>query len=343
MIGLARTILPFLTGAALTAGLTPLVIRLARQYRVYDRPGERRVHLRATPRLGGVAMVLAVLFGGVAAMLAGGYFFQGRFARALMIGYGPIFVVSLWDDIRSLPWWLRLAAQAAGATAFVLLLGPMQRLNLPFLGTFSLGGWGYVLSVAWLLLTVNAMNFIDGIDGLAAGIGAISAAVLAIAVARTGNVPATALAATVAGVCVGFLPWNFPSARVFMGDSGATLIGFSLGAVALVGAGKNVAFVSMMVPLLALAVPIIDAVRVLLHRSWRRTGLFKADRAHIHHILLSLGLGPRRTVLLLWLGTAVLGGIGFLVSDAPRLAFALPGLLVLGFLILLLRRGRSGD
>jgi len=120
-----------------------------------------------------------------------------------------------------------------------------------------------------------------------------------------------------------------------MGDSGATLIGFSLGAVSLVGAGKNVALVSMIVPMLALAVPILDAIRVLLHRSWRRTGLFTADRAHVHHILLSSRLGARGTVLLLCLFSAMLGGIALLLSHAPRLVFVVPGLLVLVFVVLL--------
>jgi UDP-GlcNAc:undecaprenyl-phosphate GlcNAc-1-phosphate transferase len=333
-------ILPFAVGAGLTAVLTPLVIRVARQHRVFDQPDERKNHKAETPRLGGVAMALAVLLGGVAAMLVGEYWFQGRFLRALLVGYGPVFLVSLRDDIRPLGWWLRFPVQIAGATAFVLLLGPIQRMNLPLLGTFAVGIWGYPLSVGWLLLTINAMNFIDGIDGLAAGIGAIAGTVLMVAVLPTGNVPAAALAAVVAGACAGFLFYNFPPARVFMGDSGATLVGFTLGAVALVGAGKNVAFASLMVPMLALAVPIVDAVRVLLHRSWRGRGLFEADRGHVHHLLLSLGLGERRTLLLLYLVTALAGGVALFLARAPRISFVFIGLLTLACAALLLWRGR---
>ncbi|MFO7637690.1 MAG: MraY family glycosyltransferase [bacterium] len=336
-------LLPFLAAAGLTAGLVPLVLRLARQYRLFDWPDERKNHLAATPRLGGIAMALAILFGGIAAMLWGGYPFQGRFIRALLVGYGPVFAVSLFDDVRPLPWWVRFAVQLAGTTAFVLLLGPIQRLNLPLLGTLEVGFWGYPLSIGWLLLTINAMNFIDGVDGLAAGIGAISGAVLMVAVLPTGNVPAVALAAAVVGCCVGFLPWNFPPARVFMGDTGANLLGFALGAVALVGAGKNVALVSLLVPMLALAVPIVDAVRVLLRRSWRSGRFFEADREHVHHFLLSLGLGERRTLFLLYLVSALSGGLALFLADAPRWVFAFLGLGALGCFALLFRRGRGRD
>lgn len=331
-------LLPFLVAAGLTAGLVPVVMRIARQHRVYDLPDRRKNHAAATPRLGGIAMTLAVLFGGIAAMVWGGYNFQGRLFRALLLGCGPVLAISLYDDVRPLPWWLRLGVQVTGATVFVVLLGPVQRLNLPLVGTFVAGVWGYPISIAWLLLTINAMNFIDGIDGLAAGIGAIAGTVLMLSLIRIGNVPAAALAAAIVGACAGFLPWNFPPARVFMGDSGATLIGFALGAVALVGAGKNVALVSLLVPMLALAVPIFDAVRVILRRSWRGARIYEADREHIHHFLLSLGLGERRTLLLLYLVTILFGCVALFLANAPRWVFAFIGLLALGCFGLLFRR-----
>jgi len=338
-VNVLHLLLPFLVGAGLTAALTPLIIKLARQHRVYDEPDSRKNHAVATPRLGGIAMGLAVLFAGSAAMLVGGYFFQGRFIRALLVGCGPVLAISLYDDIRPRPWWLRFIIQLVGATLFVLLHGPIQRLNVPMLGTLEPGIWGYPLSIGWLLLTINAMNFIDGIDGLAAGIGAIAGTVLMISVLPTGNVPAAALAAGIVGVCIGFLPWNSPPARIFMGDTGATLIGFTLGAVALVGAGKNVALVSLLVPMLALAVPIVDAIRVVLRRSWRGVRIFEADREHIHHFLLSLGLGTRRTLLLLYLVTALSGGVALFLAAAPRFVFLFIGLLALGCFALMFRRG----
>jgi len=150
---------------------------------------------------------------------------------------------------------------------------------------------------------------------------------------------AAALAAGIVGVCIGFLPWNSPPARIFMGDTGATLIGFTLGAVALVGAGKNVALVSLLVPMLALAVPIVDAIRVVLRRSWRGVRIFEADREHIHHFLLSLGLGTRRTLLLLYLVTALSGGVALFLAAAPRFVFLFIGLLALGCFALMFRRG----
>lgn len=332
--------LPFLAAVVMVLATTPVLMRIARKRSLYDPADARKTHTVVVSRLGGVGMNLAILFGGVVAMFWGNYPFAGRFSRALMVGYGPIFVVSLWDDIKPLPWWVRFPVQFAGAVLFVVMVGPMTRMNLPFGGTFTLGWWGYPLTIGWLLLTMNAMNFIDGIDGLAAGIGAIAGSVLLISVLPSGNVPAVALCAAAVGVCVGFLPYNFPPARIFMGDSGAALLGFVLGAVALVGAGKNVAFVSMLVPILALGVPLADSVRVLLHRSYRGVSMFTPDREHIHHVLLSLGLDEKRTLLLLYLVTALLGGIALLIATGPRIAGVF--IAVLGaacFLLLLGRRG----
>jgi len=190
-----------------------------------------------------------------------------------------------------------------------------------------------------LMMTTNAMNLIDGTDGLAAGIAAIAGTVLLVSAWRNGLMGPAMLAAVTVGVCAGFIPYNFPPARIFMGDAGATLLGFTLGASALTGGGKNVGLMSLLIPILALAVPLFDVVSAVVRRSSHGNSVFEADRQHIHHVLLSLGLSPRRTLLLLYSITAALGAVGLTLVGGPRTAALLIAVLVgLGALFVLSRR-----
>jgi len=336
-------LVPLLVGASVVLGVTPVLIRLARHYGLYDFADERKVHPVGISRLGGVGMLLGIAIAGSAAMLWGKHSFSGHFVFGLGVGVAPIFVVSLWDDLRNLPWWIRFLVQLLGAVLFAYVMHPLERMHFPFIGTFQLGFWSYPIVVGWLLLTTNAMNFIDGLDGLAAGIAAIAGSVLLISAFRAGFIPPAALAAALVGVCIGFLPYNFPPARIFMGDSGSTLLGFVLGSISLVGAGKNVAFVSLLVPILALGVPLLDALGAITRRSYRGNSIFVADRKHVHHFLLSLGLGYRRTVVLLYIVSVLLGGIALFLATGPRISAAFIAVLVMVCFVLLFgkRRGKS--
>jgi UDP-GlcNAc:undecaprenyl-phosphate GlcNAc-1-phosphate transferase len=167
-------------------------------------------------------------------------------------------------------------------------------------------------------MTTNALNLIDGTDGLAAGIAAIAGTVLLVSAWKNGLMGPAMLAAVTVGVCVGFLPYNLPPARVFMGDAGATLLGFTLGASSYTGGGKNVGFMSLLIPILVLAVPLFDVVGAVVRRSSHGDSIFEADQRHIHHVLLAIGLGPRRTLILLYSVTAVLGATGLVFAGGPR-------------------------
>jgi len=311
---------PLVLSGLVVLGATPLVIRLARRYSIYDRRDDRKTHPEGISRLGGIGIIAALGLAGLAAMAYGDYHFTGRLASGIAVGLAPIFLVSLWDDLSGSSWWVKLFVQAGGALAFALIVPPIDRLNLPILGTFDPGFWSYPLVVGWLLLTTNALNFIDGMDGLAAGIAAIAGLVFLVSSFRAGLVVTVALSAALVGACLGFLPYNFPPARVFMGDAGATALGFLLGVIALVGAGKNVAFISLLVPFLALSIPIADALGAVVRRTWRGRSIFEADRRHVHHRLLSFGLGDRKTVLLMYLVSALFGGMALFLSTGPRVS-----------------------
>ncbi len=341
-MNIGYALIPLVFAALVVVAVTPLLIRLGRRYSLYDEADDRKVHPHGISRLGGIGITAALGLAGLAAMQWGDYPFTGRLASGLGIGLAPVFLVSLWDDLKSLPWWVRLGVQAVGAGLFAVIVPPMDRLNLPLVGTFELGFWSYPLVVAWLVLTTNAINFIDGLDGLAAGIAAIAGVVFMIASFRAGFVVTMALSASLVGACLGFLPYNFPPARIFMGDSGSTVLGFVLGVIALVGAGKNVALVSLLVPFIALGIPILDTIGAIIRRTYRGRSIFEADRRHIHHRLLSLGLGYRRTVVLLYLVSALLGGIALLLATGPRMS-ALFIVTLVAACFLLFFSGRRGS
>jgi UDP-GlcNAc:undecaprenyl-phosphate/decaprenyl-phosphate GlcNAc-1-phosphate transferase len=335
----AAVAVAFGVGMGVVLLATPQIIRFSQRRGLYDRFDHRKSHRGQTSRLGGVAMFL----GAVLAMAAG-LLIEGRHTVAKVLelgaGFSVVFTVSLWDDIRGRPWWFKLLAQAIGASVFAMVyIHPFVRLSLPFVGTFSPGVWSYPIVILWLMMTTNAMNLIDGTDGLAAGIAAIAGTVLLVSAWRNGLMGPAMLAAVTVGVCAGFIPHNFPPARIFMGDAGATLLGFTLGASAMTGGGKNVGVMSLLIPILALAVPLFDVASAVVRRSSRGNSVFEADQQHVHHVLLSLGLSPRRTLLLLYSITAVLGAVGLTLVGGPRTAALLIAVLVgLGALFVLSRR-----
>lgn len=342
-MNLGYVFIPFFVGGAIVAAATPLLVKLSRRHGLYDQTSERKIHRAAISRLGGASMFLGLGLAGLGAMFWGEHSFSGRLAFGLGFGFTPIFAVSLLDDLKSIPWWVRFAVQVAGATVFALIVNPVERVNFPLVGTVELGFWAIPVVVVWLLVTTNALNFIDGLDGLATGIAAIAGTVLLISALRVSAVAPAALASGLVGICLGFLPYNFPPARIFMGDAGATLLGFVLGVMSLVGAGKNVALVSLLVPILALGIPLLDTLGAVLRRSYRGISIFEADREHVHHRLLSFGLGYRRTVVLLYLVSALLGGLALFLATGPRISAVFIAMLGLACLLLLLGKGDKSD
>lgn len=314
--------------AAFTAGLvavvvavfsTPPVKRLATWLGAVDAPGGRRVHATATPRMGGLAIAVAYgLAVGTAWALdlvpeATGN--QARQLVAFAVGCLIIVVAGIVDDARGLGAKRKLMLQVAAAVVAWLggcQIGPI--LNVPGVGEVDIGTVGsLVISICWVVGFVNAINLVDGLDGLAAGI-VFLACVTNIAVAAvSGNALAAVLNAALAGAVLGFLYYNFNPATVFMGDTGSMFLGFALGTSALMyGRQKESTLVSLLVPIIALGLPFADVVLAMFRRMVARRSIFAADRGHIHHLLIDLGLTHRRAVLLLY-GCSVLlcaGAVG---------------------------------
>ena len=286
----------FLVALGVVIVLTPAVGRVARVLGIVDEPLERRrIHLQAVPRLGGLALFLGVFVSSLAFLdLSGPY-------RGILLGAAVATTVGMVDDFRGLPWWGKLAGQSAAAAIAIDFGVRIDRFTFPIVGIHDLPFWsGVILTLIWIVAIMNMVNLLDGLDGLAAGICMISGATFAIIALSLGKPEAAVLSATIAGACLGFLRHNFYPARIFMGDSGALLLGFVLGVIPLQGLLKTASIVTLFFPLLVLAVPIIDTSFVVLRRLKYGESPFTADQTHLHYRFLRRGFTQRRAAVTIW-------------------------------------------
>jgi UDP-GlcNAc:undecaprenyl-phosphate GlcNAc-1-phosphate transferase len=283
--------------------LTPAVGGMARLLGVVDRPGARRLNRRTVPRLGGLALFFGIFVPALA------FLPLGRETKGLLLGMAVATTVGAIDDFRGLVWWEKLGGQiaaAAIATGFGIWV---HRFTFPIVGVHSLPEWvGIPLTVIWIVAIMNMVNFLDGLDGLAAGVCGISGFTFCLIALSLGKSETAILAAIVFGACVGFLRHNFYPARIFMGDSGALLLGFTLGALAVQGLLKTAAVATLLLPLLVLAVPIIDTSFVVAKRLKYGEPVYAPDRQHLHHRFLRIGFSQRRAALTMWGWCAILAG-----------------------------------
>ncbi len=283
--------------------------RFARRHNLVDEPTDRRIHLRAVPTVGGAA-IWASFFVAVAlgASLPGGRALLSEKLRGLFYGGTMVLLLGLYDDTRIAPAWVKMLVQISAALVLVKFGYQIQVIANPLGGSVSLGLFGIPLTVVWVIGVVNAVNLIDGLDGLAAGICAIAGMSLFVSGFLFGFGLSSLLATGVVGSALGFLRHNFYPAKIFMGDTGSMFLGFCLAAISLAGAGKSVALVALLVPVVALGLPILDTLLAVMRRTKRRINIFQSDKEHIHHKLLELGLSHRGVVLLLY-GVSVLFGV----------------------------------
>ena len=305
--------------------LTPSAGSLALRLGAVDQPGEKRkIHTAATPRLGGAA-IAAGFFLSALAFTAPSSVLTGVLRASLLVA-----LMGAADDCFSLRAPLKLALQLLAALLAWRAGARIDVLTLPFAGgrCVSLGAWGLPLTLLWMLACTNAVNLIDGLDGLAAGVTAIGALSLLLVAAAAGEGEIAVLLAALAGGCLGFLPYNRSPARIFMGDTGSQLLGFVLGAASTAGMFKSHAALSFFVPLFALGLPLFDTVFAFSRRALRGKNPLRADRGHIHHRLLDRGLSPRSAVALLDGVSALLGLTAVLLALRGGAARVLAALLM---------------
>ena len=307
---------------------TPLVRLLALRIGAVVAPDERRVHDRPTPTLGGLAMFLGFLAAMAAASQVAQFdpvFEDTTEPLGVLFGATIIFFVGLVDDLREVSAPAKVAGQALAGSVVSLFGVTMLYFRVPFGETLSLSpDLAPLVTVLWIVGMANAVNLIDGLDGLAAGIVAIAAGAFALYSDRLfeqgllpANTVAPLLAVVALGICLGFLPHNVHPARIFMGNGGALLLGLLMGcSTLLVGGGTAESssgstfffYAPLFIPFLILGVPVLDTAFAVVRRASHRTGVATADKEHLHHRLLRLGHGQRRAVFILWAWTAILSG-----------------------------------
>jgi UDP-GlcNAc:undecaprenyl-phosphate GlcNAc-1-phosphate transferase len=315
--------------------VTPLVRRVGMARGWYDQPGDRKVHISAVPTLGGVGIWIGLVVGGVVAWFAGAPLPSLRALLGLTIGSIFVLLLGIADDIREVNWPTKIGVQVGAALVLVAFGYRIEVVANPLNGAIALGWFSVPTTVIWVLVLVNSINLIDGLDGLACGLSLLVAGTFFVTGLNLGSWTASSLALVLMGACVGFLPENFCPARIFMGDAGSTTLGFVLAAISLIGAGKSVALVVLAVPLVALGVPIADVGLAILRRASRGDSLFEADKEHIHHWLLHIGFTHRQVVVMLYGVTVLLGTLAYALSTADRRV-------IIAFLVVTVTTGVAG-
>lgn len=302
----------FAIAALLAYILTPVAEWLSLKIKAVDLPNSRKIHTRAIPLLGGLGIYGSFMV----AVLAQSLWQRWGGAKALiewdtnlvviLVGATFILLVGVFDDIFDLPVGVKFGGQLIAA----ILVLPWVRIDFignPFGGIISLGLiWSVPLTLFWVVGLTNTVNFIDGLDGLAAGVCSIVALTLAYVSYQTGELAMVVINLALAGSMLGFLKHNFNPAHIFMGDSGSMFLGFLLGVITVQGAMKSVAAIALLVPIIIMGVPILDAAFAIFRRARSRKPVTQADKDHIHHRLLYKGFSPRQTVVIIYLWSLLL-------------------------------------
>ena len=314
-------VLAFVTALAVAAILTPVTMRIARAVGAIDRPRARGLSDRSTPLLGGLAIFAGALVAGLV-WLPAGYGSDAHLWQGVLLAAGVIALVGALDDRFELPPAVKLAGQVLAAIIVVHFGVAVKAITLPFIGTLHFPNAGAtnagpVLTVIGLVLMMNVVNFSDGVDGLAAGVCVIIAAAMAVIAFDLSRQQPGVLAALTAGAALGFLLYNFPPASSFMGDCGANLLGLLMGCIAVEAAVKTAAVVSLVLPLILLAVPFLDTTFVILKRLKYHQPIYRPDSEHFHHRMARIGFSSRRTIAYLYAWTLMLAGVALALRFVP--------------------------
>jgi UDP-GlcNAc:undecaprenyl-phosphate GlcNAc-1-phosphate transferase len=315
----------FMVTCAIAYFSMPGVIRLAHRLGAVDQPDHRKVHKNVMPRLGGLgifsAFIVTILF---AVQVSDP-------VKGIIVGGLVIFLVGMLDDIFQLSPYVKLAGQCVAAAIAIYFGVVVSFVTNPFDGIVDLGYLSIPITFLWIVGITNAVNLIDGLDGLAAGVSGIGAATIGI-VAYTQGLPTVyTIALILVAAIIGFLPYNFFPARTFMGDGGSNFLGFALSCLAVMGLSKSTAIVSLFVPIVILGIPIFDTLFAIIRRINNKAPIFRPDKSHLHHRLMQIGYGHRSSVLIIYGISALFSGTALVLNhlNKPKATLALSILLML--------------
>ena len=308
---------PLAVAAVVTALLTPIAVWAAPKIGAMDVPKDsRRIHNKPMPRFGGSAIYVGMMVSLVIFAL------HGRGVLPIMIGCTIVYALGLIDDLIDMKPIIKFAGQVFAATVVFAMGVKITFVKITFIELLFTSGHpilfggviDYVVTVLWLVAITNAVNLIDGLDGLAAGISAISALCIAYVAYIHGYELPTMLMMAVAGSALGFLPFNFHPAKIFMGDGGSQLLGFAIAAFSVQGTVKGATIMVVLLPALVLGLPIFDTLMAIIRRTSRHQSISTADKEHLHHKIMKAGFGQRRAVLLMYSLSGIMGTMAVLFS-----------------------------
>ena len=324
-------IIGFIAAFIFSVAVVPLVRKMCLKEGYYDLPGERKIHKKPIPRLGGIAIWLGTIFSLIFVVLLQQEYPFGNSISAILVGGTIMFILGMVDDTYGLSAKFKFFVQIGAALVAFLLGVQINYASLPFLDLHIVFGFlSLPVTILWIVGLSNAFNFIDGVDGLAGTMGVIGAVTLGIIAlfAQPPQTTCTLLSFILAGAIMGFLVFNYNPARIFMGDSGSLFIGFLLATLSVVGVMKSVAF-TIFLPMFVLIVPIFDICFATTRRLLKGKSPFSADAEHLHHKLLKAGFSHNKTVLAFLIATIAAGIVATYLVGAIK--FYLVAVLIISF------------
>lgn len=305
---------PFIISVLISLFMTPVAKKLAIKIGAVDVPkDERRVHNKPMPLMGGLAIYISVV---LSALL---FLPIDKTLISILAGGTLILISGIIDDIRDISPKAKLIFQILAAVILILGDVKIEVITNPFTRNSSLiylNGLSIPLTIFWVVGITNTLNLIDGLDGLAAGVATIASLSFVFVANKFNYIPIMIISSIVAGACIGFLPYNFNPAKIFMGDTGALFLGFILAALSIEGVMKSVATIAVITPIIILGVPIFDTTFAIFRRLLNGKSIAEADNGHLHHRLLRMGYSQKKTVLILYFISAVFGLSAILIAKA---------------------------
>lgn len=274
--------------------LTPLVKKLAIKLGAVDKPNHRKVHKKLMPRLGGLSIYVSFFIGFLLFLPSTAPFWP------IVVGSTIILFVGIMDDLFQLSAKVKLIGQVISAMVPVFGGYSIEFITVPFGDKIEFGAASIPLTILWVVAITNAINLIDGLDGLAAGVSSIALLTISGLAISMGNFPIALISLMLLGSTLGFLVYNFHPAKIFMGDTGSLFLGYMISVIAVIGLFKNVAIFSLMVPIIILAIPILDTLFAIIRRIIHKKPLSSPDKSHLHHCIIKMGYTHRQTVILLY-------------------------------------------
>jgi UDP-GlcNAc:undecaprenyl-phosphate GlcNAc-1-phosphate transferase len=303
-------IVAFILSFTVAILITPLVKKLAIKIGATDQPNKRKIHKDIMPRLGGLAIFIGVI---------AGYLYlnpQSMYMTEVIIGAFIIVIIGILDDRYTLKARYKFLGQLVAAIVVASSGLLIEKFTIPFFDTVHLDYFSYPVTVLWIVAVTNAINLIDGLDGLAAGVSSIAMTSILIMAFADSQLLVVALCVILIGSTLGFLVHNFYPAKIFMGDTGALFLGYSISIISMLGLFKNITLFSFIIPIIVLAVPIFDTVFAIIRRLLNKRSIAAPDKLHLHYCLVDLGFSHRAAVLVIYFFSACFGFSAIIFSNA---------------------------